>query len=49
MFNLETTLENGWPALLVMVAAIGILAFLRLVVPYLIVKWQRKRPISRDR
>jgi len=48
MNNLETTLENGWPALLVMVGAICVLAFLRLVVPYLIERFQRKRPISKN-
>lgn len=49
MNNFEITLENGWPALLVMLSAIGVLALLRLVVPYLIVKWQRKRPVEKDR
>lgn len=45
MLGLENLLQDGYPALLIMLGAVLILVFLRLIVPRLIKKLQKKKPL----
>ncbi|HRK40810.1 MAG TPA: hypothetical protein PLN95_01900 [Candidatus Saccharibacteria bacterium] len=47
MLKLSTMFQDGWPALLVMLGCILVLVVVRFGVPYLIQKFQRKRPLTK--